>query len=74
MISKIVFPVWDVEVGDGGHDELTHGDRGGAVAHAVDQGVGIDAEWEVMVLVWNGSPVSANEVVEELAKRRRWKP
>ncbi len=31
-----------------------------------------DAEWEVMNVLWGKHPVTANEVVEELARRTDW--
>ncbi len=31
-----------------------------------------DAEWEVMNVVWGKHPVTANEVVQELAERTTW--
>ncbi|MCY2952960.1 MAG: BlaI/MecI/CopY family transcriptional regulator [Planctomycetota bacterium] len=33
-----------------------------------------DAEWEVMRVVWETSPITANEVVARLASRRGWVP
>jgi BlaI family penicillinase repressor len=33
-----------------------------------------DAEWEVMKVLWSGSPRTANEVIELLADRTDWKP
>jgi BlaI family transcriptional regulator, penicillinase repressor len=33
-----------------------------------------DAEWLVMQVVWKGSPLTATEVVEELASKTQWKP
>ena len=33
-----------------------------------------DAEWEVMNVIWGRSPITANEVVEALAKRTEWSP
>ncbi len=31
-----------------------------------------EAEWEVMSVVWERSPVAASTVVEELEKKRQW--
>jgi BlaI family transcriptional regulator, penicillinase repressor len=33
-----------------------------------------DAEWEVMNLAWNKSPITASEVVEQLEEKRGWRP
>ena len=33
-----------------------------------------DAEWEVMKVVWDGHPASANDVVQRLKGRRDWSP
>jgi len=33
-----------------------------------------DAEWEVMNVLWDQSPLMANEVVERLAGRKGWSP
>jgi BlaI family penicillinase repressor len=33
-----------------------------------------DAEWVVMKVVWQKAPVTANQVVEALAKQIHWKP
>jgi BlaI family transcriptional regulator, penicillinase repressor len=33
-----------------------------------------DAEWLVMQVVWKGSPVTATQVVDELASKTEWKP
>jgi BlaI family penicillinase repressor len=33
-----------------------------------------DAEWEVMAVLWDTSPLTANDVVDRLAARRRWSP
>ncbi|MBI4026982.1 MAG: BlaI/MecI/CopY family transcriptional regulator [Verrucomicrobia bacterium] len=33
-----------------------------------------DAEWEVMNVVWKKFPVTANEVVANLARQKSWKP
>ncbi|QGJ68987.1 Beta-lactamase repressor BlaI [Planctomycetales bacterium 10988] len=33
-----------------------------------------DAEWQVMNLVWESSPVESNEVIEELAQLNNWSP
>jgi len=33
-----------------------------------------DAEWEVMKVVWDDHPVSANDVVRRLGGRRDWSP
>ena len=32
-----------------------------------------EAEWEVMKALWNTSPMTANEIVEELTGKTRWK-
>ena len=32
------------------------------------------AEWEIMKVLWNKSPVTANEVVERLADKQSWSP
>jgi BlaI family transcriptional regulator, penicillinase repressor len=32
------------------------------------------AEWEVMNVAWRKSPVSASEVVEQLAEKNDWRP
>lgn len=31
-----------------------------------------EAEWDVMEVIWQRSPLAANEVVEQLAGRRTW--
>jgi BlaI family penicillinase repressor len=31
-----------------------------------------EAEWEVMKVLWETSPLTANEIVETLSKRTRW--
>ena len=33
-----------------------------------------DAEWEVMKVLWESSPRTANEVVDALSEKRAWKP
>jgi BlaI family penicillinase repressor len=33
-----------------------------------------EAEWQVMSAVWDGWPVTANEVVDRLAGRAEWNP
>ncbi|WP_084224727.1 penicillinase repressor BlaI [Paenibacillus pectinilyticus] len=33
-----------------------------------------DAEWEVMKVLWNESPRTANEVIEAMQERTEWKP
>ncbi|MBN1270537.1 MAG: BlaI/MecI/CopY family transcriptional regulator [Kiritimatiellae bacterium] len=33
-----------------------------------------DAEWEVMNVIWGKSPITANKVVEALAKHTGWSP
>jgi BlaI family transcriptional regulator, penicillinase repressor len=33
-----------------------------------------NAEWEVMNVIWGRSPITANEVVEALAKQTEWSP
>ena len=33
-----------------------------------------DAEWEVMNVVWEKFPLTANEVVASLAQQKNWKP
>jgi BlaI family transcriptional regulator, penicillinase repressor len=33
-----------------------------------------DTEWLVMQVVWRRSPITATEVIEELAPRTTWKP
>lgn len=33
-----------------------------------------EAEWEVMKVIWNNSPCSANYVIENLESRMDWKP
>ena len=33
-----------------------------------------DAEWEVMNVLWDASPRTANDVVNQLAARRGWNP
>ena len=33
-----------------------------------------ESEWLVMQVLWSKGPLTANEVVEKLAKRTRWKP
>jgi len=32
-----------------------------------------EAEWEVMKVLWKTSPKTANEIVEELTEKTRWK-
>src|SRR5262245_4750392 len=32
------------------------------------------AEWEVMTVAWNKSPVAASEVIEQLAPKNDWQP
>ncbi len=32
-----------------------------------------EAEWEVMRVLWNESPLTANKIVEKLAETTRWK-
>ena len=31
-----------------------------------------DAEWEVMKVVWDKSPITANDINDRLAKRHNW--
>jgi BlaI family transcriptional regulator, penicillinase repressor len=31
-----------------------------------------DAEWEVMEVIWSKSPLTANEIVEDLSKEKKW--
>ena len=33
-----------------------------------------DAEWEVMQVLWESAPLTANEVVDRVAGRRGWNP
>ncbi|MCY6959769.1 BlaI/MecI/CopY family transcriptional regulator [Clostridium brassicae] len=33
-----------------------------------------EAEWEVMKVIWNNSPCSANYVIENLESKMDWKP
>lgn len=33
-----------------------------------------DAEWRVMQVVWNSSPITANMVIEQLEDNSDWKP
>lgn len=33
-----------------------------------------DAEWEVMKVVWESSPITANDVSDKLAARHKWSP
>lgn len=33
-----------------------------------------NAEWQVMNVVWNSEPVTASEVIRQLAKPNRWTP
>jgi BlaI family penicillinase repressor len=33
-----------------------------------------EAEWDVMQVIWDASPITAGEVVEKLAGRRKWSP
>lgn len=33
-----------------------------------------DAEWHIMKVIWNKSPITANQVVEELRGTTGWKP
>ncbi|CAN7739216.1 penicillinase repressor BlaI [Paenibacillus qinlingensis] len=33
-----------------------------------------DAEWEVMKVLWNESPRTANEVIDAMQERTEWKP
>jgi BlaI family transcriptional regulator, penicillinase repressor len=33
-----------------------------------------DAEWEVMQLLWEISPLTANEIVERIAAKNSWNP
>ena len=33
-----------------------------------------DAEWEVMRVLWERSPLSANDVVQDLGARKSWSP
>jgi BlaI family penicillinase repressor len=33
-----------------------------------------DAEWQVMKVLWEKSPVSANDIVEKLGSETSWKP
>jgi len=32
------------------------------------------AEWEVMTMTWNKSPIAASEIVEQLAPKNDWHP
>ena len=32
------------------------------------------AEWEVMTMAWNKSPIAASEIVEQLAPKNDWHP
>ena len=33
-----------------------------------------ESEWQVMRILWKKSPLTANEVVEKLAGKTKWKP
>lgn len=33
-----------------------------------------DAEWRVMQVIWDKSPITANEVVDKLKNNTHWKP
>jgi len=33
-----------------------------------------ESEWLVMQVLWSKSPLTANQIVEELAKKSKWKP
>jgi len=33
-----------------------------------------DAEWEVMSIIWDSSPITATEIIEKLAGKQRWHP
>ena len=33
-----------------------------------------DAEWQVMKVLWERSPVSANDIVDKIADEQDWKP
>ena len=33
-----------------------------------------DAEWRVMQVIWGSSPITANEVIEQLENNSDWKP
>ena len=33
-----------------------------------------DAEWDVMKVVWEHGPLTAGEIVRQLASERRWRP
>lgn len=33
-----------------------------------------ESEWLIMQVLWSKSPLTANQVVEELAKKNKWKP
>ncbi len=33
-----------------------------------------DAEWQVMKVLWEKSPISANEIIEQLEGEQDWKP
>ena len=33
-----------------------------------------DAEWQVMKVLWQKSPISANQIIEKLAANTSWKP
>jgi BlaI family penicillinase repressor len=33
-----------------------------------------DAEWQVMKIIWDKSPITANEVIEKLKPNTQWKP
>jgi BlaI family penicillinase repressor len=33
-----------------------------------------DAEWEVMQVLWQAAPLTANDVVERVAAKNRWNP
>lgn len=33
-----------------------------------------EAEWEVMKIIWDNNPVSANDVIDSLENKMSWKP
>lgn len=33
-----------------------------------------DAEWEVMNVIWNGQPLTSQEIVEALSREQDWSP
>ena len=33
-----------------------------------------DAEWEVMKVLWNKSPITSSEIIEELKDKTHWNP